>query len=205
MSVMASQITGVTIFYWTICSAVDQIFLCIFVMPLWREFTSERWIPHTKRQQREKCFHLTTSWCHHVYILPDRHAGTFIALMVKNLIYFYCPRQLHNLSGCYLFIARQYCMYFYHRMLRNSLLLIWYQTTIQTDNDVLLVASIKEIQLAFHMKYQMLLFCRKSMVNILLIVLSISLIFVSLHNISEQPLTIQFWRKYVFTGYQNTL
>ena len=38
--------------------------------PLWGEFTGNRWIPRTKGQYREKCFHLmTSSWslyeCHH--------------------------------------------------------------------------------------------------------------------------------------------
>ena len=29
--------------------------------PLWREFTVDRWIPRTRGQYREKCFHLVTS------------------------------------------------------------------------------------------------------------------------------------------------
>ena len=29
--------------------------------PLWREFTIDRWIPHTKGQLHGKCFHLMTS------------------------------------------------------------------------------------------------------------------------------------------------
>ena len=33
--------------------------------PLWGEFTGDRWIPRTKGQQREKCFHLMTSSCKH--------------------------------------------------------------------------------------------------------------------------------------------
>ena len=32
--------------------------------PLWEEFTSDRWIPRTKGQQRGKCFHLMTSSAH---------------------------------------------------------------------------------------------------------------------------------------------
>ena len=38
--------------------------------PLWREFTSDQWIPRTKGQWREKCFHLMTSSCYecnHIY------------------------------------------------------------------------------------------------------------------------------------------
>ena len=31
--------------------------------PLWGEFTSDRWIPHTKGQQCGKCFHLMMSSC----------------------------------------------------------------------------------------------------------------------------------------------
>ena len=35
--------------------------------PLWREVTGDRWIPHTKGQQRGKYFHLvTSSFCNHM-------------------------------------------------------------------------------------------------------------------------------------------
>ena len=35
--------------------------------PLWGEFTSDQWIPCTKYQWHEKCFHLMTSSCSIVY------------------------------------------------------------------------------------------------------------------------------------------
>ena len=49
MSAMASQITGVSVFSQP------------FVQAQIKENTGARWIPPTKRQYRENCFHLMTS------------------------------------------------------------------------------------------------------------------------------------------------
>ena len=64
MSAMASQITGVSIVYSTVCSDTDQrkhqsSALLAFV----RGSHRGRWLPRTKGQWRGKCFHLmTSSW-----------------------------------------------------------------------------------------------------------------------------------------------
>ena len=64
MSVMASQITGVSIAYSAVCSGADQrkhqsSASSAFV----GESTGGRWIPLTKGQWRGKCLHLmTSSW-----------------------------------------------------------------------------------------------------------------------------------------------
>ena len=64
MSAKASQITAVTIVYWTMCSYVDQRkHQSSASLALGRGITGHRWIPRTKGQQRGKCFHLmTSSW-----------------------------------------------------------------------------------------------------------------------------------------------
>ena len=64
MTMMASQITSLTVVYSTVYSDVDQ----------WKHQSSasltfvwgihwDRWIPRTKGQLRGKCFHLMTSSC----------------------------------------------------------------------------------------------------------------------------------------------
>ena len=65
MSVMASQITGVSVVYSTVCSGADQrkhqgSASLVFV---WGEFTCDWWIPRTNGLYRGKCFHLMTSSC----------------------------------------------------------------------------------------------------------------------------------------------
>ena len=52
MGAMASQITGISFVYSTVCSS----------WPWWGEFTGDRGIPLTKVQWRGKCFHC---WRHH--------------------------------------------------------------------------------------------------------------------------------------------
>ena len=64
MTMMASQITSLTVVYSTIYSDADQrkhqsSASLAFVWKIHRD----RWIPRTKGQLREKCFHLmTSSW-----------------------------------------------------------------------------------------------------------------------------------------------
>ena len=51
MNTMVSQITGVLIVYSTVCSGGDQRkHQSSASLALWGEFTSDRWIPHTKGQ-----------------------------------------------------------------------------------------------------------------------------------------------------------
>ena len=69
MGVMASQITSLTIVYWTLYSGADQ---------RKHQFTGDWWIPRTKGQQRGKCFHLMTSswrnsWDLHKFLWENRH------------------------------------------------------------------------------------------------------------------------------------
>ena len=72
MSAMASQITSLKILYSTVCSGAEQRSIKTPPhWPLWGEFTGDRWIPRTKGQWREKCFHLMTSSCCQV-ITADR-------------------------------------------------------------------------------------------------------------------------------------
>ena len=64
MSAMASQITSLTVVYWTVYSDADKkkhqsSASLAFVWGIHRD----RWIPRTKGQLRGKCFHLmTSSW-----------------------------------------------------------------------------------------------------------------------------------------------
>ena len=61
MSVMASQITGVSIVSSNFGSGADQGKHQSFAsLALWGEFTCDQWISCTKGQQRGKCFHLMT-------------------------------------------------------------------------------------------------------------------------------------------------
>ena len=62
MNAMAFEITSLAMVYWTVYSGADQrkhqgSALLAFV----GEFTGDRWIPRTKGQKCEKCFHLMTS------------------------------------------------------------------------------------------------------------------------------------------------
>ena len=66
MSAMASQITGVTIVYSTLCSGADKKYQSPASLAFVREFTGDRWIPLTKGQYRGKWSHLMTSSCHMV-------------------------------------------------------------------------------------------------------------------------------------------
>ena len=64
MSTMASQITSLTVVYWTVYSDADQrkhqsSASLAFVWGIHRN----RWISRTKGQLRGKCFHLMTSSC----------------------------------------------------------------------------------------------------------------------------------------------
>ena len=59
MSAMASQITGVSIIYWTVYSGADQKIQSSASLA----FVRDRWIPGTKDQWRGKWFHLMmSSW-----------------------------------------------------------------------------------------------------------------------------------------------
>ena len=64
MSMSLSQITNLTIVYLTVYLGADQRNIkAPRHWPLWGEFTGDRWIPDTKGQWHEKCFHLmTSSW-----------------------------------------------------------------------------------------------------------------------------------------------
>ena len=64
MTTMASQITSLTVVYLTVYSDADQrkhqsSASLAFVWEIHRD----GWIPRTKGQLREKCFHLMTSSC----------------------------------------------------------------------------------------------------------------------------------------------
>ena len=64
LGAMASQITGISIVYSSVCSDADQRkHQSSASLSLWGEFTGDRWIPLTKGQLRGKCFHvMTSSW-----------------------------------------------------------------------------------------------------------------------------------------------
>ena len=65
MSMMASQITNLTIVYLSVYSGADQRTIKTpRHWPLWGEFTGDRWIPRTKGRWRGKYFHLVTSSWH---------------------------------------------------------------------------------------------------------------------------------------------
>ena len=50
MSMMVSQITGVSSVYSTVCSGADENIKALRHCPLWGEFTGDRWIPRAKGQ-----------------------------------------------------------------------------------------------------------------------------------------------------------
>ena len=61
---MASQITSLTVVYWTVYSDADQrIHQSSASLAFVREIHRDRWIPRTKGQLRGRCFHLMTSSC----------------------------------------------------------------------------------------------------------------------------------------------
>ena len=64
MGAMASQITGVSLVYSTVCSGANQRkYQNSASLALVGEFTGDQWIPLTKCQWRGKCFHLMmSSW-----------------------------------------------------------------------------------------------------------------------------------------------
>ena len=65
MSAIASQITRLTIVYWTVYSDADQRKhqSCASLAFVWGIYRGDRWIPRTNGQQHGKCFHLmTSSW-----------------------------------------------------------------------------------------------------------------------------------------------
>ena len=65
MSGMVSQITSLAIVYSTVYSGAQmkENSKAPRHWPLWGEFTDDRWIPRTKCQLRQKCFHLMASSC----------------------------------------------------------------------------------------------------------------------------------------------
>ena len=81
MSVMAHQITSLTIFYSSVYSGTDENIKAPRHWPLCGEFTGDRWIPRRNGQKRGKCFHLiTSSW------------------FFKLLATFYAYREILNMS-----------------------------------------------------------------------------------------------------------
>ena len=68
MSTVASQITGVSIVYSTVCSGADQRNIKTpRHWPMWGELIGDRWIPLTKGQYNGKCLHLMTSSCRNTF------------------------------------------------------------------------------------------------------------------------------------------
>ena len=62
MSAMASQISGATIVYSTVCPGADERNIkAPYHWPLRGKFTGDRGSPRTKKRLRGKCFHLMTS------------------------------------------------------------------------------------------------------------------------------------------------
>ena len=62
MSAMASQITSVSIVYWTVVRVqIKENIKAPRYWPLWGELIGGRWIRRTKGQKRGKCFRLMTS------------------------------------------------------------------------------------------------------------------------------------------------
>ena len=66
MSTMASQITGVTIVYSTVCSGEDQRkHQSSASLAFVRKFTGDRWFPAQKATNAEN---VSIWWCHHYFI-----------------------------------------------------------------------------------------------------------------------------------------
>ena len=64
MSMMVSQITGILIVCWTICSGADQRkHQTLYHWPVGGRSTSDQWIPLSDSQLCGKCFHLMMSSC----------------------------------------------------------------------------------------------------------------------------------------------
>ena len=66
MSIMASQITGISSVCPTVCSGAHQR---KHRSSVWGESTGDWWFPLTKGQYHGKCFHLMTSSCHWFIVL----------------------------------------------------------------------------------------------------------------------------------------
>ena len=121
MTTMASQITSLTIVYWTVYSDADQrkhqsSASLAFVRGIHRD----RWIPRTKSQLRGKCFHLMTSSCftgtEYTVLLPHCHGrdtGRYGP---------YRPVSNHNRNKQ----MANYLLYAYHR----NIPYIWHQITL---------------------------------------------------------------------------
>ena len=67
MSVIATQITSISVLYSTVCSGARKKTskLCDTGLCEGNPQVTPKWIPLTKGQQSGKCFHLMTSSCHH--------------------------------------------------------------------------------------------------------------------------------------------
>ena len=88
MIMMPSQITSLTVVYSTVCSDADQSkhqssASLAFVWGIhW-----DRWIPRTKGQLREKCFHLmTSSWIQEVGTRQS-HSEHNLAHILRSILY----------------------------------------------------------------------------------------------------------------------
>ena len=99
MSLMASQITSLTVVYSIVCSDADQrkhqsSASLAFVWGIHRD----RWIPRTNGQLRGKCFHLMTSswkyflrhwpfvWGIHRSLVNSPHKGQWCRALIFSLI-----------------------------------------------------------------------------------------------------------------------
>ena len=79
MSIMASEVTSLTIVYSTFYSGVDQRkHQTSASLAFLRGIQRNRWNPHTKRQEHGKCFHLMTSSCERMMIIVNwPHRNTY--------------------------------------------------------------------------------------------------------------------------------
>ena len=91
-SAMAYQITGV----WIVQS--KEYIKAPRHLPLWGEFTGDRWIPRTKGQWRRKCFHLMTSSRRMVNMALRRFRCSFIDILVPLLVQ--CSQRYEGVFSC---------------------------------------------------------------------------------------------------------
>ena len=98
MGAMASQITSLTIVYFTVYSSAHKKIKAPRHWSLCGEFTGDRWIPRTNGQLRGKCFHLMTS--------PYYLQGFLVCLVGPSLLDLQITANTNTKSITMVFVGR---------------------------------------------------------------------------------------------------
>ena len=119
MSGMASQITGVSMVCWTVCSGVDQRNIkALRHWPLWGELTGDRRIPSQRTSNLETVF---ICWRYHVKLKPR-------GISFANNFFLYWPVVLKlctNTNASVTWLNDWNCVYGQRRLLSQDVSLTW--------------------------------------------------------------------------------